>query len=84
MTLLIWLTATGGALSAIGSAVRWVLIPLVRWGKRMDARTEYIDSEMRRNGGKTARDQIAHCATRLDSIDGRLSNVEASICPKET
>jgi len=75
-----WFQVGGAAITALillAAFYRQVVRPMWDTFKRMDARLEYVDQEMRNNGGGSMRDAI-------DRIDGRTGDHEIRLVRLET
>ncbi len=61
-----------------------ILVAGYRWGRRLEKAIDYIESEMRHNGGSTIRDHIVKTTVSIEdtkdsvkAISGRLDRLEA-------
>ena len=59
------------------STVSKLLIAGYRWGRRVEKALDYIESEMRHNGGSTIRDHVVRTKEHIETISGRLDRLEA-------
>jgi hypothetical protein len=60
------------------STVGKLLIAGYRWGRRVEKALDYIESEMRHNGGSTIRDHVVRTNHNIETISGRLDRLEAT------
>lgn len=61
--------AVVAVIAMIAVIYRKVAVPFIHLCKRMDERLEYIDGEMRNDGGPSMREAIDHIETRLTKLE---------------
>ena len=72
---LILLAAVIVAIGTVGKAIHW----MYRWAVRMEESQEYIEGEMRFNGGATMRDAIGRIDKENVITNVRLRNLESHL-----
>ena len=71
MTLLVW---SAGGVTAFTIIVKQAVIPAWLWIRRIERWIEFIEGQMKSNGGSSVRDAV-------DRIDKRTARLEAAVFP---
>lgn len=62
--------------AALGVIWRAIVLPSARWARRMEQYVEFIESQMRHNGGTSVKDTV-------ERIDKRTARLEKAVFPEE-
>lgn len=73
-----WLGLIIAVVAAIEALRRFALlgVRLYRWAKRMERMIEYVDTELRHNGGNSLRDHVVNIVRRLEAGDARFATID--------
>lgn len=64
-----WSITAGAVVTAWAAIWRFVLQPVIRWGRKLETAVDFVHEQMINNGGSSLRDAI-------DRIERRLVDVE--------
>jgi hypothetical protein len=71
-----WAVAIAAFITACGIIWRQVLRPIGETLSRIESSLQYVEGELKLNGGSTARDAIARVETALTLADQRMTRLE--------
>ena len=69
MTVAQWIITAGAVVGALGIIFRTLVMPVVRWGKRLEKAVTVVEQNMVNNGGSSLRDAV-------DRIERRITDLE--------
>ena len=71
-----WAVAIAAFITALGIIWRQVIKPVGQTLARIESSMQYVEKELRLNGGTTARDAIARVEASLEVTDTRMTRIE--------
>lgn len=73
MTVAQWIITAGAVVGALGIIFRTLVMPVVRWARRLEKAVSTVEANMGNNGGSSLRDAIDRIEARLTSVEDHVT-----------
>jgi hypothetical protein len=67
-----WVLWAAGLVAALGVLWRSVVLPAWRWANRLEKYVQFIEGQMRRNGGHSVKDAVERIDARTARLERRV------------